>query len=579
MATLLGGVGLFLLGMLLLSDGLKSAAGGALRAILERFARTPGRAVLSGATVTALVQSSSATTLTTIGFVSAGLLTFPQAVGLIFGANLGTTSTGWLVSVLGFKVDLGTVALPLVGVGTLLRLVGKGRWVHGGTALAGFGLLFVGIDILQDGMASLADQVDPATLPGATAGGRLLLVFVGAVLTVVMQSSSAAVATTLTALHAGGIDLNQAAYLVVGQNLGTSVKAILAAIGGGVPVRRTAVAHTLFNVLTAALALLLLPLLLAGASWVMGAEDPALALALFHSVFNLLGVVVLFPVIGRFAGLVERIIPEPKLSLTRNLDPAVAEVPEVAVEVARRSSEGVARVLAGAMAQRLDPPAGEGGRRRLPLVAKTADPLPVGPVAPGASPEEPAALTAPGHAVAEIGPALATIRTFLARVQTRPEDPANFERHLSVLHALDHLDRLEDLRREFDDLGEIPSEVLPLGHALAGVLRRWSTGAYGGEAATTLLRSLSLDLAGARKEGREGTLEAVARGEGSPDEGRVRILHLKRIDRAGYHAWRAAHHLEVASGGRGDETSGDPPSIPSERSLDTAGAVMGEPGS
>jgi phosphate:Na+ symporter len=126
-SLVLGGVGIFLIGMILLTEGLKAAAGGALRAILARFTRGPGSAFLSGAGVTALVQSSSATTLTTIGFVSAGLLTFPQAVGVLLGANVGTTSTGWLVSVLGLKVQVSLVALPAVGLGALLRLLAKGR--------------------------------------------------------------------------------------------------------------------------------------------------------------------------------------------------------------------------------------------------------------------------------------------------------------------------------------------------------------------------------------------------------------------------------------------------------------------
>jgi phosphate:Na+ symporter len=542
-STLLGGIGLFLLGMLLLSEGLKSAAGGALRSILQRFARTPLRAVISGASVTALVQSSSATTLTTIGFVSAGLLTFPQAVGLIFGANLGTTSTGWLVSVLGFRMDMGAVALPLVGAGALLRLLARGRWAHGGMALAGFGLIFVGIDLLQDAMGSVAEEVDPTRLPGASLGGRLVLVLAGAALTVLMQSSSAAVATTLAALHAGGIDLTQAGLLVVGQNLGTSVKAILAALGGGVPVRRTAAAHTLFNVITAGLALALFPLLLGGALRVTG--DPAMAVALFHSAFNLLGVAVLFPVLGRFARLVERLVPERGPSLTRNLDPAVAEVPEVAVEAARRSTDQVARHLARAVAGRLVPAAGAGA---LPTL------------------------------VAELAPALVAIRDFLARVRTHPDHPVDFARHLSVLHALDHLDRLEELRREFDDLGAtLPDDVLPLGRELSRALLFWSEageaapeGSGGGEEEAQAAQALgvtSRGLAAARKARRERILEEVAAGRGSPDEGRVRILHLKRVDRAGYHAWRAAHHLAAAStwagsagsAGSGEEAAGAAP--------------------
>lgn len=522
--TLLGGIGIFLIGMILLSEGLKAAAGGALRSILERFARTPARAVLSGASITALVQSSSATTLTTIGFVSAGLLSFPQAVGLIFGANLGTTSTGWLVAVLGFKVDMGAFAFPLVGAGALMRLLAPGRWAHGGMALAGFGLIFVGIDALQDGMAVFADRIDPASMPGASLGGRFALVLIGAVMTVVMQSSSAAVATTLTALHAGGIGVEQAALLVIGQNLGTSVKAMLAAIGGGVPVRRTAVAHTMFNLITAALALLFFPILLAGALAVSGEADPALAVALFHTGFNLLGVAVLFPVLNRFASMVERLVPESRPSLTRNLDPAVAQVPEVAVEAATRSALAVARLLASELARHLRGAAGIVASK--PRGMREAD---------------------------EVPQALVEIRGFLALTHAHPGGGDDLARHLSLLHAVDHLDRLDDLRRDFEELGRIPPELLEVARRVAEMLDDWiETGDV--ESVAGFSRALAEE----RRARRARTLEHEAVGETSAEAARLSILHVKRMDRIVYHGWRAAFHLEIAGGGSGAGPSPGP---------------------
>ncbi|TVP47315.1 MAG: Na/Pi cotransporter family protein [Gemmatimonadales bacterium] len=540
--ALLGGIGIFLIGMILLSEGLKAAAGGALRSILERFARTPARAVLSGAGVTALVQSSSATTLTTIGFVSAGLLSFPQAVGLIFGANLGTTSTGWLVAVLGFKVDMGALAFPLVGAGALLRLLGRGRWAHGGMALAGFGLIFVGIDTLQEGMAGLAERIDPASLPGASLGGRFLLVLIGAVMTVVMQSSSAAVATTLTALHAGGIGVEQAALLVIGQNLGTSVKAMLAAIGGGVPVRRTAVAHTMFNLITAALALLFLPVLLFGALTVSGEADPALAIALFHTGFNLLGVAVLFPVLNRFADLVERVVPETRPSLTRNLDPAVAQVPEVAVEAASRSALAAARLLSSELARLL----------------RSAVGIPV-----------PKSRRVAG--VEEVPQALVEVRGFLARVRAHPEGGDGLARHLSLLHAVDHLDRLDDLRRDFGELGDVPPELHDIAGRVAGMLEGWiETGDV--EAVAEFSRAL----AGERRARRARTLQDEAVGGTSAESARLAILHVKRMDRIVYHGWRAAFHLEIAGGGSASGPPPDPrgPGPQDEASASATGEVM-----
>jgi len=187
--------------MILLSDGLKTAAGGALEQILERFTNAPLRAFFSGVGITALVQSSSATTITTNGFVSAVMLSFPAAVGVIIGANVGATSTGWIVSLLGFKLNIGTFALPFIGVGAMLRLMGNGRKVHVGMALAGFGLIFVGIDFLQSAMGGLASQIDLTWFAEVPWLGRLALTFIGAVMTVLLQSSSGAVAITLSALY------------------------------------------------------------------------------------------------------------------------------------------------------------------------------------------------------------------------------------------------------------------------------------------------------------------------------------------------------------------------------------------
>src|SRR6201989_1371773 len=163
--AVLGGVGLFLLGMTVMTDGLKAMAGSALRTVLSKAAATPLSGTFWGAVVTLLVQSSSATTMTTIGLVSAGLLTFPQGLSLVFGANIGTTGTGWLVALLGVRISLTAYALPIVFVGASLKLMGKGRWAAGGAAIAGFALILVGLTTLQQGMSGLAEQLKPADLP------------------------------------------------------------------------------------------------------------------------------------------------------------------------------------------------------------------------------------------------------------------------------------------------------------------------------------------------------------------------------------------------------------------------------
>ena len=159
--SIVGGVGLFLLGMAVMTDGLKALAGTALKTVLEKAAATPLLGTFWGAVITLLVQSSSATTMTTIGLVSAGLLTFPQGLSLVFGANIGTTGTGWLVAAFGVRISLTAAALPIVFVGALLKVVGRGRLAAAGSAIAGFALILVGLSTLQQGMGGLAESVAP----------------------------------------------------------------------------------------------------------------------------------------------------------------------------------------------------------------------------------------------------------------------------------------------------------------------------------------------------------------------------------------------------------------------------------
>ena len=261
LVSILGGIGLFLLGMAVMTDGLKAVAGPALRTVLARAAATSLSGIFWGAIITLLVQSSSATTMTTIGLVSAGLLTFPQGLSLVFGANIGTTGTGWLVALLGVRVSLTAAALPIVFVGALLKLVGRGRWAGAGAAIAGFALILVGLTTLQQGMGGLADQLNPSDLPAVLAGdgvswwsgmlGALVLVATGIAMTTVMQSSTAAITVTLSALYAGAVGLDQALALVIGQNIGTSTSSAIAAVGASSTAKRLAVAYIAFKLIAA----------------------------------------------------------------------------------------------------------------------------------------------------------------------------------------------------------------------------------------------------------------------------------------------------------------------------------------
>jgi len=341
MGPLVGGLGLFLLGMSLMTDGLKLAAGPALHRILAGATRTRWHALGSGVLVTAMVQSSSAVTVAAIGFVNAGLLGLAPALWVLFGANVGTTMTGWIVAMVGLKFKIEALALPLVGAGVLLRLTGEGQRRGAiGSALAGFGLLFLGIAMLQQSFTGLAGQV---TLPqGEGPLAVLAQVLIGALMTVLMQSSSASMAIALTAAQGGLLDTQGAAAVVIGANLGTTVTALLAAIGATPNARRAAAAHVIFNALTGCVALALLP-------WLIGAlaaarealalpPDPAAKLALFHTTFNVLGVLLMWPLADRLTRwLLQRFrAREEDEARPQFLDDNVLAVPTLAMDALER---------------------------------------------------------------------------------------------------------------------------------------------------------------------------------------------------------------------------------------------------
>jgi phosphate:Na+ symporter len=543
--TVVGGIGIFLIGMMLLTEGLKTAAGGALRELLRRATGNRFAAVASGAVVTALVQSSSATTLTTIGFVSAGLLSFQGAVGVIFGANLGTTSTGWIVSTVGLRVNVAEWTLPFIGAGALAWLLFDGRRAAAGMALAGFGLIFVGIGTLQGGMADVATRIDPGTFGGDTLVGRLLLVGVGIALTVVMQSSSAALATTLTAVDAGAISLEEAAALAIGQNVGTTVTAGIAAIGATTAARRTALAHILFNVLAGVIAFAALPVFVEISAEAAAEGDAAMALAVFHTSFNVAGVALLLPVLGPFSRFVARLVPERGPRLLADLDPAVAGVAEVALDASRRAAARIGEALVTAAIQRVE------GRE-----SKVA-----------------------AEAVAAIEP----LTRFIERID--PGDAASQQRYVSLLHAIDHLHRLAMLveqqpallpaasfprrsRRLVEALAELEETLgdpaalaarLPGAAEAATVFAHWRATrrralieAAAERAEPTVVGAVAQEIRGLRRwlsRARPAT-ETTVPAEPPRSDLVPRLDTMLWMARVMYHAWRLGVHLEAASTGQ-----------------------------
>jgi phosphate:Na+ symporter len=335
---LIGGLGLFLMAVNMITNGLKLAAGRELRSILSKWTRSPAHGIFTGLSITAIVQSSSAVTVATIGFVNAGLINLKQALGVVYGTNIGTTMTGWLVAIIGFNLKIEVFALPLIGIGVLLQLTdGKSRRAPLGMALAGFGLFFLGIDVLKDAFEGLAVilELQRFTLDGIA--GVLLYLIIGFLMTVLTQSSSAAIAITLTAAAGGVLGLYAAAAMVIGANVGTTSTAGFAVIGATPNAKRVAAAHVIFNVVTGIVALLTLPLLFVlvkTTGKILGLADiPAVTLALFHTTFNVLGVLLMLPFSDRLTRFLQQkfITLEEIEGNPRFLDKNIAASPSLAM--------------------------------------------------------------------------------------------------------------------------------------------------------------------------------------------------------------------------------------------------------
>jgi phosphate:Na+ symporter len=354
MASLIvGGLGLFLLGMWLMTEGLRLAAGDALKRLLARWTSTPLRGLVTGFGLTSVLQSSGIVTVATVGFANAGLLTLAQAIWVVYGANVGSTMTGWLVSIIGFEVDIALYALPLVGVGMGLRLAGHGRGAALGQAVAGFGLLFLGIDTLKDGFEGLAGTVTLPAGDGGALADRLIYVGVGALITTLMQSSSAAMVLAFSAVASGLVTPLAAAAVCVGTNLGTTTTAAIAAWGATPTAQRVATGHVLFNLISAAVAIPVLPEFLratdALADLVGAAGSPATRLALFNSVLNLLGVLLMGPATPWLVRTLERRFRRGEPARLVFLDRTVLPVPALAIDAATREVGRVRDAAAGAI--------------------------------------------------------------------------------------------------------------------------------------------------------------------------------------------------------------------------------------
>jgi phosphate:Na+ symporter len=514
-----GGLGLFLLGMIVMTDGLRLLAGNVMRKALMRFTHSPLSGAMTGAVSTAILQSSSATTVTAVGFVSVGLLSFPEALGIIFGANIGSTITGWMVALLGFKLKLSTLVLPLIFFGALLRLFGRGRVAHAGYALAGFGLIFVGITFLQEGMADLQGAAFFAQLPADTFIGRIKLVLIGMLFTAITQASSAGVAAALTALFTGLISFEQAAAMVIGMDIGTTVTAALATIGGSVDARRTGYSHVIYNFLTAIFALTILtPYIMLWEKLAPGSllANAGIALVAFHTTFNILGVVIVLPFTSRFARFMQKLVREKAPPFTQRLNPVLLEQPTLALNAAHTSiSEQMLALFQHVLAMLGDLKNG-----------KRTD-------------------------LHQLDTELDKTHMYIDQLHLKSGESTDWERLLAMIHTLDHLQRLHDRCIEEEQRAVTAREEAALKEVsyllISGLLQmmqqvkdnKWNE-------AVTLTQQTSNDITVKVKDYRVQVMEQIAEGSIDVPEGTERLEAVRWVRRVSNHITSITQHFADA---------------------------------
>ncbi|WP_215143121.1 Na/Pi cotransporter family protein [Exiguobacterium qingdaonense] len=509
-ATLIGGIGIFLLGMTLLTDTLKKWAGMRLRHRLNQFTDGSLSGATLGATLTALFQSSTVTTLMTIGFVSAGLITFAQSLPLVIGANVGSATTGWIIAVLGYNLDVRQLFLPLIGIGMAFRL-SSSRFRRFGLLLVSIGLIFVGIGTLQEAMRDVVtfsfESIDTMTF-----FQQALLISIGLGMTAVLQSSTIGLVLTMTALATEAISLPQAAFLILGQSAGTSLVVALGSLGGWKSARRIVLAHAIYHVSIVIVGWVTFPVLFSVVNRVADLFDwnELLRLALFHTTFHVLGVLLFLPFHKKFAKRLLQWIPSRSEKLIHFLDPNMSRLPTVALEAARRSLLEIERYL-GRETELLI----RAGRLRedeLALVDKT----------------------------------LGDVRVFLSTIRLEDDGKQNdYGRHLSLLHTIDHLERWLYVLREVEpvhslrDTDFIAARELVL-HELS--LVRQLTHHTPPED-SKMWKQTSKQLAEYRKAHRSELLEETAAKQLAMDQTIQKVQVLLWLDRIGYHIWRATRHL------------------------------------
>jgi len=322
--TLVGALGLFLYGMKLMSEALQKIAGDNMRNILAKMTSNPAKGVLTGLLITVVIQSSSATTVMMVSFVNAGLLSLTESIGVIMGANIGTTITAWLISILGFKVDISIISLPLIGIGFPLLFSRAGKRKSWGEFIIGFAMLFLGLDFLKNSVPDIKSHPEILEFlrnyTSSGFGSHLLFLTIGTVLTMIIQSSSATMALTLVMCNNGWISFDIAAAMVLGENIGTAVTANIAAAVANVSAKRAARAHLIFNILGVVWVSLIFNFFLTAINWFIvkiGGVSPydsplaiPIALSIFHSSFNIANTLIFIWFTKFIIAIVTKLVPQ-----------------------------------------------------------------------------------------------------------------------------------------------------------------------------------------------------------------------------------------------------------------------------
>lgn len=364
--TLAGALAMFLYGMNMMSTGLQKSAGNGLRQLLGKMTSNPFKGVLTGLGVTAIIQSSSATTVMVVGFVSAGLLSLSQAIGVIMGANIGTTMTAWIISVFGFKADISALAIPLMSVGLVLGMSKKDKLKNLSELVMGFCLLFLGLSLMKGAVPDLSET--PQVLEFITRwsghGFASILLFLafGTVLTLILQSSSATIALTLIFLDMGWLQFDMAAAMVLGENIGTTITANIAAAVGNTNARRAALAHTVFNVFGVIWVLIIFYPFVHFVQWLvslMGTDETTTmiyGISMLHTVFNISNTFILIWFTKFIEKIVTAVIKEKKEtesypeSRIRYIDYGLISTPELALAESSKEIVHFGRVMNNGLA-------------------------------------------------------------------------------------------------------------------------------------------------------------------------------------------------------------------------------------